>query len=136
MTIEEIIEALKLSRHPNGGWFAPNYRAGINPTRSDISSIYYLLVEGETLPWRKLTAHEIWHFYDGAPVELSLERTRRTEQDTLILGRDLLAEERPQVAIPAYYWQSARAMGAWSLVGCDVAPGFAFGLTQIATETG
>jgi len=134
MDAQEIIEQLKLVRHPGGGWFIPSYRAGTNPTRSDISSIYYLLEAGEVLPWRKLTAHEIWHFYDGAPVELSTERTRRTEPELRILGRDLRGGQRPQIAVPAYHWQSARTLGPWSLVGCDVAPGFAFGLTQIATD--
>lgn len=135
MTIDEIISTLKLIRHPDGGWFIPSYRAGNSPSQSDLSSIYYLLVEGETLERRKLTSHEVWHFYDGAPVELVVERTRRTGKEPQILGRDLSKGERPQLAIPAYHWQSARTLGGWSLVGCDVAPGFTYGLTQMATDT-
>ena len=39
---------------------------------------------------------------------------------------DLLAGHRPQLRVPAGAWQSARALGAWTLVGCTVAPGFEF----------
>lgn len=134
MTAEELIKVLGLIRHPDGGWFIPSYRGGTSPTRSDISSIYYLLEAGAPLPRRKLTAHEIWHFYDGAPVELVISRSRLSEDGIQILGRDLGAGQRPQIAVPAYHWQSSRSLGDWSLVGCDVAPGFSFGRTQIATE--
>ncbi|MCC2110855.1 MAG: cupin domain-containing protein, partial [Hyphomicrobiales bacterium] len=40
---------------------------------------------------------------------------------------DLAAGERPQGIVPAGAWQSARSLGAWTLVGCTVAPGFEFG---------
>lgn len=134
MKAEEIIETLDLIRHPNGGWYTPSFRAGISQTYSDISSIYYLLTDQDDLPLRKLTAHEVWHFYDGAPVEMEVERTKLMKGTTQILGRDLAKGQRPQVAIPAYYWQRARTLGEWSLVGCDVAPGYTSGRTQMASE--
>ena len=43
------------------------------------------------------------------------------------IGADLAAGERPQGIVPAGAWQSARSLGAWTLVGCTVAPGFEFG---------
>lgn len=134
MNAQDIIEELNLMRHPSGGWYVPNYRADNFGARSDITTIYYLLEGAELLPWRKLTAHEVWHFYDGAPVEMHIERTRLTDKESRILGRDLKAGQRPQIAVPAYYWQRARSLGVWSLVGCDVAPGFSQGQTQIVTE--
>ena len=32
----------------------------------------------------------------------------------------------PQVVVPVGAWQSARPEGAWTLVGCTVAPAFEF----------
>jgi uncharacterized protein len=46
--------------------------------------------------------------------------------ETLRLGPDLVAGERPQAVVPAYAWQAAETTGDWTLVGCTVAPGFQF----------
>jgi predicted cupin superfamily sugar epimerase len=50
------------------------------------------------------------------------------------LGPDLLAGEHPQGMVPAGAWQSARSLGAWSLVGCTVAPGFDFAGFELAPQ--
>jgi hypothetical protein len=42
------------------------------------------------------------------------------------LGPELAAGQRPQVVVPRHAWQSAESLGAWTLVGCTVAPGFRF----------
>jgi predicted cupin superfamily sugar epimerase len=49
-----------------------------------------------------------------------------------LLGVDLLGAERPQGIVPAGVWQSAQSLGAWTLVGCTVAPGFEFAHFEIA----
>ena len=46
--------------------------------------------------------------------------------ETIRLGADLAAGERPQAIVPAGAWQSAESLGDWTLVGCTVAPGFRF----------
>ena len=46
--------------------------------------------------------------------------------ETIRLGPDLAAGERPQAVVPAGAWQSAESLGDWTLVGCTVAPGFRF----------
>jgi hypothetical protein len=43
-----------------------------------------------------------------------------------VLGLDLAAGERPQIVVPAGHWQSARPLGAFTLVSCTVCPGFRF----------
>ena len=50
------------------------------------------------------------------------------------LGADLAAGERPQGVVPPGYWQSAHSLGAWTLVGCTVAPGFVFEKFELAPE--
>jgi uncharacterized protein len=67
---------------------------------------------------------EIWHHYAGAPLALSLADGAGTT--TVRLGTDIAAGECPQVAVPAGAWQEAESLGAWTLVGCTVAPGFEF----------
>ncbi len=49
-----------------------------------------------------------------------------------VLGIDLAAGERPQIVVPAGWWQSARSLGEWTLVGCTVAPGFDFAAFEMA----
>jgi predicted cupin superfamily sugar epimerase len=46
----------------------------------------------------------------------------------------VLAGERPQAVVPRQVWQSAQSLGAWSLVGCTVAPGFEFAGFEMAPE--
>jgi hypothetical protein len=51
------------------------------------------------------------------------------------LGPDLAAGERPQAIVAKGHWQRARSLGAWTLVGCTVAPGFTFdGFTLAAAD--
>lgn len=50
----------------------------------------------------------------------------------ILLGADLAGGERPQAVVPAGTWQQARSLGAWTLVGCTVAPGFEFSGFELA----
>ncbi len=49
-----------------------------------------------------------------------------------VLGPDLFGGEEPQVVVPPHAWQSAEALGDWTLVGCTVAPGFEFSKFEVA----
>ncbi|HEX2046537.1 MAG TPA: cupin domain-containing protein, partial [Acidimicrobiales bacterium] len=74
---------------------------------------------------------EIWHFYDGDPLELALSEDGHGI-DRHLLGPDLAAGQRPQLVVPAETWQSARPLGAWMLAGCTVAPAFEFSGFELA----
>ena len=39
-------------------------------------------------------------------------------------GGSLGVGERPQAVVRRQVWQAARSLGAWTLVGCSVAPAF------------
>ncbi|NIZ11391.1 cupin domain-containing protein [Pseudooceanicola sp. HF7] len=127
MTPEEIITLLDLAPHPEGGAYVETWRAeaagGAHPTGT---AIYFLLKEGEVSHWHKIVSTEVWHHYAGAPVELRLSPTEAGPAEAHVLGKDLAAGERPQVIVPPGYWQAARPMGGWALVGCTVSPGFDF----------
>lgn len=126
MTAREIIAALGLQPHPEGGWFCETYRH-VPPAggRGAITAIYYMLQAGEKSHWHKVDADEIWHFYTGDPLELSLSKDGRTIERH-VLGTGLSAGQLPQIVVPAGTWQSARPLGAFTLAGCTVAPAFEF----------
>ena len=75
---------------------------------------------------------EVWHWYAGAPLALSIGNQGQTS--TVRLGTDLAAGERPQAVVPANAWQEAESLGAWTLVGCTVAPAFEFAGFELAPE--
>jgi predicted cupin superfamily sugar epimerase len=78
MTPEDIIRRLELKPHPEGGHYAETHRIPDphdHGHRSPGTAIYYLLAEGERSHWHKVDATEIWHFYAGDPLELSLAVT-------------------------------------------------------------
>jgi len=134
MTAEEIIAALGLEAHPEGGHFRETWRGPCVPApagRSVGTAIYYLLRADEVSQWHRVDAAEIWHFYAGAALEL---RTTSTGGPiaTQLLGPDLVAGQRPQHIIEPGQWQSARSTGPWTLVGCTVSPGFEFSGFELA----
>ena len=133
MTVEAIVTALSLAPHPEGGYYRETFRDDrrING-RAASTAIYYLLAQGQRSHWHRIDASEIWHWYCGAPLHLSLKSGERVE--TQRLGCNILEGERPQAIVPAGVWQSAESLGAWTLVGCTVAPGFEFGGFELARE--
>lgn len=140
---QDVISALNLTPHPEKGYYIETFRDTATSTlpgsdgkeRAHSTCIYYLL-EGDTGPanWhRVLDAVEVWHHYAGAPLKLSLswDDEQKPAQD-VILGKDLWNEERPQVIVERGQWQRATSLGAWTLVGCTVAPAFVFEAFEMA----
>jgi uncharacterized protein len=126
MEAKNIIETLGMSPHPEGGWYAETFRDADGGERGHSTAIYYLLEAGQRSHWhRVMDAAEGWHFYTGSALELNLS-AGGVNAHTQVLGLNLARGERPQIIVPANHWQSARSLGAWTLVGCTVAPGFQF----------
>ena len=127
MTADQVIAALGLQPHPEGGWYRETFRDGRCDAagRACSTAIYYLLRAGERSAWHRVDAAELWHFHAGDPLRLRL-KTDDGAQSEVTLGADLLAGQRPQGVVPAGVWQAAEPLGAWTLVGCTVAPGFMF----------
>lgn len=120
----ELIDLLGLSPHPEGGWFRETWRAEAGPgERPSGTAIYYLLEARQTSAWHRVDATEVWHWYLGAPLEMTLSPDGRTREERR-LGPDLDRGAVPQLVIPPGCWQTARPAGGFSLVGCTVSPGF------------
>jgi predicted cupin superfamily sugar epimerase len=125
-TAQDLIAALKLERHPEGGWYIQTFRdSDETDGRAHSTAIFYLLEGGDRSHWHTVDAIEIWHYHAGAPLELRLSDDGKTIR-TLTLGSDISAGQTPQGIVRKYQWQSARSLGDWTLVGCTVAPGFDF----------
>ncbi|MBN9083400.1 MAG: cupin domain-containing protein [Rhizobiales bacterium] len=133
MTADEIIRLLDLQPHPEGGHFRETYRDPATDAagRARSTLIYFLLAAGERSAWHRVDAVEIWHWYAGAPLKLDIAAAG-APIETIRLGADLLAGERPQGVVPAHAWQAAESLGPWTLVGCTVAPGFTFAGFELA----
>ena len=132
MKAAEIIRLLELHPHPEGGWYRETFRDVAGPDgRARSTLIYYLLEAGQRSHWHRVDAVETWHFYSGAPLALHIAPPSGPSQ-TQTLGPDLLVDERPQIVVPQNWWQSAESLGAYTLVGCTVAPGFEFSGFEMA----
>lgn len=122
-TIREIIATFSMERHPTAGWYVSHYSDSEIWGRPRFSSIYVLIAGDEPMPLHKTDGIEVWHYHMGAPAEFLVTNGSRMEV-TSVLGNDLSLGQRPQLAVPAYLWQSCRSMGDWTLMGCTASPGF------------
>jgi len=126
MQAAEIIAALQLQPHPEGGHYRETFRDRAGPNGRALSTaIYYLLQAGERSHWHRVDAVESWLWHAGAPLALLLSPDGHT-QDRRLLGPDLAKGQQPQIVIPEHAWQAAEPLGDFTLVSCIVAPGFQF----------
>jgi predicted cupin superfamily sugar epimerase len=135
MKADEIIKQLGLEPHPERGYYRQTYRASLDvhsdahgAVRAASTAIYFLVTAEEPVTYlHRLRSDEIFHYYDGGPLEI-LRLFGDGTWDIAPLGMNLDAGERPQVMIPAGTWfGTALAPGAsHCLAGCTVAPGFEF----------
>jgi hypothetical protein len=116
---KQLIDELALQPHPEGGRYIEVHRSAA------VTSIYFLLVEGEISRWHRVRSEEIWHFYEGAPLELLQLTPDGGNLERIALG-PYTGLQRPVHCVPAGHWQAATSRGEFTLVGCTVAPAFQF----------
>jgi predicted cupin superfamily sugar epimerase len=132
---KEIIRLLDMAPHPEGGWYRRTFEDDVQVDgRPASTAIYYLLQAEELSAWHRIDAVETWHYYAGAPIALTLSPPDGVGLTAHTLGPDLRADCRPQVIVPVGWWQTAVSLGAWTLVGCTVAPGFHFEGFELAPD--
>lgn len=116
---EQLIRDLGMRPHPEGGHYVEVHRSPA------VTSIYFLLIGEEKSRWHRVRSEEIWHFYEGAPLELLQLSPDGTDLEWFVLG-PWGERQEPMHCVPANYWQAARSRGAFTLVGCTVSPAFQF----------
>jgi predicted cupin superfamily sugar epimerase len=137
----ELIQQLRMERHPERGYFVESYRASLTVdalphggARAASTAIYFLITAEEPSTYlHRLRSDELFHLYEGGPLEVLL--LRDGERPAVHrLGLDLARDERPQLVIPAGTWFAAElaAGAAHCLFGCTVAPGFEFADFELA----
>lgn len=146
------INRLALAPHSEGGYFRETYRAaesvsaGALPgryggARAFSTAIYFLLPAGDCSTLHRIRSDELWHYYVGDPLTL-VTIDAGGQLTTHVLGSEVERGERFQVVVSAGVWFGAEVAdrspsgggadvaagvkGAFTLVGCTVAPGFDF----------
>ena len=130
--VDAIVAHLGLTPHPEGGWYAETWRdTPADGSRGAGTAIYYLLAAGRRSHWHRVDATEVWHFYAGGPLRLSVASGDGPTTE-VTLGRDLAVRQVPQAVVPAGAWQAAEPLGDWTLCGCTVSPAFSFDGFELA----
>ena len=132
----DVVERFGMVEHPEGGWYVETWRADASGAtgRPVASAILFLLPAGEESRWHRVDADELWQYSAGDPLELRIAPADGGPLARHRLGPDVTATDAVQLVVPAGAWQAARPLGAWTLVGCVVAPAFSFEGFELAPE--
>ena len=97
---DRIIELLDLKPHPEGGYYRQMFEDGAAADgRAHSTAIYYLLKQGEVSRAHRIDATEVWHFYRGSPLELTIQAEGEAAAFH-VLGAAVEFGERPQLIVP------------------------------------
>ena len=124
MEADNLIKKLNMISHPEGGHYVENFK------NKNVSQIYYLLKSKEKSHWHRLTKNEILHFYSGDPLEVFTSNDG-INYEVFSLGSD----NNYIYTVTANTWFAMRSSGAFSLIGCTVAPAFDFDDFELAPAT-
>jgi len=137
-TTENWIKNLNLEKHPEGGWFNEIYRSDeiikkknlpdrFSGDRNFSTSIYFLLTSEEISVFHKIKQDEIWYFHDGSSLTIQVI-DEKGNHFRISLGKNISIGQKPQAVIKTGWIFAASVDNAdsFSLVGCNVAPGFNF----------
>jgi len=140
----EWIERLRLEPHPEGGFYRETYRAieaieaahlppRFGGRRVHSTAIYFLLPGDHVSAFHRIKSDEIWHFYAGTALTLTLIHPDG-RLETQRLGPDPDRGQSFQALVPAGCWYGAIVDDpeSYALVGGTVAPGFDFADFELA----
>ena len=122
---QALIRELRLSPHPEGGWYRETFRSPHTVVtgdgrgvRSAMTSIWFVLAEGTCSRWHRVASDEAWYLLEGGPLALWLAPPEPDRVERVAVA--------PSMVVPAGWWQAARVLGSFALAACVVAPGFEF----------
>lgn len=145
-TADSLIKHYGMHRHPEGGYYLETYRspeiinqdslpARFGGSRSFCTAIYFLLVGNEFSAFHRIQSDEIWHYYQGNPVEVVMIQ-EDGQAEKIIVGPDWTSGQHFQYTVKAGTWFASRCVNdaGFSFVGCTVAPGFDFADFELANR--
>jgi predicted cupin superfamily sugar epimerase len=147
--VQALIDRLGLQPHPEGGYYREVFRSEEQVRRGDgaprcaLTTIFFLLPQGAISRWHRVRgADEVWHHYEGGPLELRVLLPGQPQVQRWLLGpvgvpatsAEVDGDALPVRTVPADAWQAARCLGDYVLVGCTVGPGFDFADFTLASE--
>lgn len=132
------IKALKMEKHPEGGYSSQTYRSPqkitdehihstFEGTRPLSTSIYFLIHDDNVSNFHRLKSDEIWYYHVGQPLTIAV-----IDKNGVLfeykLGLNIQEGERPQVLVSAgsIFGSYIKENKGYSLVGCMVSFGFDF----------
>ena len=123
---EKLIQKLKMTPHPEGGFFAESFRDKDNK----ISLIYYLLKKKQKSHWHRLKKNEILHFYDGDPLIVYLSKDEMNFKSIELHHNNYSSH----YVVKSGTWFSMITKGEYSLIGCAVSPPFDYNDFELAPK--
>ena len=131
----EVIAALGLEPHPEGGFFRETFRAvdlveAVQGRRVSATSIAFLLTVDRPSRFHRLLSNELWVCQGGAPLELWLLEPDGSARRVLLglgsgdprpaarptprfpAGSTASRTASPTARVPAHVWQAARVVAA------------------------
>lgn len=128
----ELVRALQLQPHPEGGYYREVFRSphqvaplDARGARCALTTIDFLLARGQFSAWHRVASDEAWHLLEGGPLRLSLMPPELDRIDVVELGAGAPATVLRHV-VPAHWWQAAEPLADFAYVGATVGPGFDF----------
>jgi predicted cupin superfamily sugar epimerase len=133
---QDVIKALDLEPHVEGGYFRRTYQADhremletTGGPRYLMTSIYYLLTEDSPVGQFHFNQSDILHYFHlGDAIEYSLIHADGSLQ-TLVMGSEVLSGQQLQLHVPGGIWKASRLLSGsngFGLISEAVSPGFDF----------
>lgn len=134
------IQHLNLVPHPEGGYYKEVYRSEksfipqeIGAERNYITSIYFLIEQGNVSHFHSIQQDEIWFYHAGDSLEVHT-LCKTNGHQTVKVGPNANNGECLQATVPAKSIFGSKSTGVFSLVSCVVAPGFDFKDFKLFTQ--
>jgi uncharacterized protein len=140
MNKQQIIEALSLTPHIDGGYFSRTYCSDQTTAvpydtkpRCLLSSIYYLLTDDSPIGYLHKNKSDIIHFFQsGFPLTYIIISPDGVLEKK-ILGADLGKGQQMQLIVRGGCWKATElSAGEYALVSEAVSPGFEYGDMELA----
>ncbi|KXI27719.1 cupin domain-containing protein [Paraglaciecola hydrolytica] len=146
LTTQQLVDALQLEGHVEGGYFRQTFKADHRPTittkngdRVTMTSIYYLLSAESPIGHFHMNQSDIMHyFHAGDPITYYLIQADG-ELQTVVMGSDPTQGQVMQTVVKGGTWKASKIPTdgdfGYGLIGEAVAPGFEYSDMQLGQTT-